>query len=126
MAKSKKKQKAEAALKASRAHTAEGIREQAAADAATAAEAAREKAAAAAETAAAAARKALGATPKAVKVRKPRHVRPAKRTPPVAATPARSTYAGKVLAHSVRKSMPKPGARDLAKSGPGPTGSIRG
>jgi colicin import membrane protein len=124
MAKSKKKQKAEAALKASRANTVEGRKEQAAAEAA-AAEAAREKAEA--EAAAAAARK--GPTPKAVKVKRPRHVRPARRAQPAATTaptPARSTFAGMLLAHSVRKSMPKAEAKPLEVKRAGSNGSPRG
>jgi hypothetical protein len=128
MAKSKKKQTAEAALKASRAHTAEGMREAAALAAAAAAEEARKKAEAAAEVAAAAARKALGATPKAVKVKRPRHVRPPKRTPAVATKPtgpARSTFAGLVLGQSVRKSLPKPEDKPLEVKRAGPNGAPR-
>ena len=75
MAKSKKKQKAEAALKASQTQTAEARQLQEAL-------AAKEAAAAAAAEAVARQRKALAALPKAVKVKRPRYQRPAKRTPP--------------------------------------------
>jgi hypothetical protein len=125
MAKSKKKQKAEAAMKASLANTAEAIKERTAKAVAAAAEVARETAEAVAASVAAAARKALGPTPKAVKPKKARHVRPAKRTPAVKSASGRATPAGKMLGHSVRKSLVQPNSKLEDKHGPEPRGGRR-
>ena len=129
MTKSWRKQRAEAAAKGTQATAAEATKKRAATAAAVAAEAARavaetarKTAKAAAESTAAAARKALGPTPKAQKVKKARHVRPPKQTP-AAKTPSAEvseTAAGRMLGHLVRKTMAKPGAKTIAKKGPGP------
>jgi hypothetical protein len=110
MVKSQKKQRAEAAAKEAAAQMAAAARAKSALAAAVAAEVTRAAEAAAAEQVAAADRKARSVTPKTVRVKKMRHVRPARGTATtVRPASGRSSAAGKMLGHSVSQTMAKPG-----------------